>query len=116
MTRAIYDFTRLEWLERFPHGERKYQTLQHANAVAAAAGEGKYLRPAVLNYYKRGLRNHPQFRHAMEARGLDPDASTLIEVGCVKTVPGKSVNFYQHALDLLQEGMTLGAATNAANH
>lgn len=107
MAKEIYDYTREQWLARFPAAERRYQSLQHCNAVAAAAGQGKYLRPAVLNYYKKSLRHHPQFRAAMEARGMNPDEAAEISVGCVPTVRGKSVNFYQHCLDILQEGMTL---------
>ena len=100
----IHKFTRTEWLQRFPHGQRKLQATLHANAVAKAAGEGLPVSRRVLRDYK-SIHNHPLFRGAMEARGIDPRP---IEVGCVATRPGKrTLNFYEAALQILQGSIQL---------
>jgi hypothetical protein len=102
--KSEHEYTRAEWLQRFPHGERKFQAMRHANAVAAAAGQGLPVSRRVLRDY-RSIHSHPQFRSAMEARGLDP---TPVTVGCVATRPSKrTINFYDAALQILQGSLQL---------
>lgn len=99
MSKQIYQYTRDEWLAAGGRHERSLRAAQHANAVATAAGSGIPVPRRVLSYYRNRLHNHPLFRAEMEKRGIDPDP---IEVGCVKTVPRKSINFYEAALAILQ--------------